>query len=338
MRVLVTGGLGYIGSHASIELALRKHDLLILDNLENSTLGVLDVIRQFTDSDVDFERIDIRDSERLDDAIAGFMPDAIVHFAAKKDPQESILKPTEYYDANVLGTINLAKAARKHLVRKFVFSSSAAVYGHAKEAPVNEDHPLEPLSPYARTKQIGEMIVADIFASQSGACAFALRYFNPVGTHQSGALLAHHQKSSNNLFPALMRAVRSDTDVLTVHGSDLPTPDGTGVRDYIHVQDLAVGHVAALHRLGDRSGMQVLNLGTGQGYSVRQVIDTFEETLGRKVRHEYGPARPGDPAVSYAATERSVAALAWSPGFNLEQMLQDEWLAFYGSPPERQER
>ena len=332
MRVLVTGGLGYIGSHTSIELVLRKHELLILDNLENSTLDALEAIRRFTGSQPDFERIDIRDCDRLDDAIGRFRPDAIVHFAAKKDPQESILKPAEYYDANVVGTVNLAKAARKHLVRKFVFSSSAAVYGHAKQAPITEDHPLEPLSSYARTKQVGEMIVGDIFASQPGARAFALRYFNPVGTHQSGALLAHHQRSSNNLFPALMRAVRSDTDVLTVHGSDLSTPDGTGVRDYIHVQDLAVGHVAALDRLGDSHGMQVLNLGTGRGYSVRQVINTFEGILGRKVRHEYGPARPGDPAVSYAATARSMAALAWAPRFDLEQMLKDEWSAFCDSP------
>ena len=328
MRVLLTGGLGYIGSHTAIELIAGGHEPLIIDNLENSTTDVLESIERFTGTRPAFEEIDIRDWSSLSRAMGQFQPEAIVHFAAKKDPQESIEKPLDYYDANVSGSINLIKCAREHSTRKFVFSSSAAVYGHAKQTPISEDHPLEVLSPYARTKHIGELMIEDVFSSQAGASAFILRYFNPVGTHQSGALIAHHKKAAKNLFPALMRAVQSRTEVLTIHGRDLPTPDGTGIRDYIHVQDLAAGHVAALECLDQRSGVEILNVGTGRGYSVREVIETCERALGRRVPYQFGPPREGDPAVSFAETLKSVAVLNWAPRLKLEDMLLDEWRAF----------
>lgn len=330
MKVLLTGGLGYIGSHTAIELVLKGHELLIIDNLENSRTAVLDSIALASGSRPGFMQVDVRDFDGLNDTVGRFKPEAIIHFAAKKDPQESIEQAVEYYHSNVTGSINLIRAALAHSVRRFVFSSSASVYGDAKQTPIREDHPLDPLSPYAKTKHMGELVIQDAFALRPDYSAFILRYFNPVGTHRSGALIAHHNKTAKNLFPALFRSVASEHEFLTIHGDDLPTPDGTGVRDYIHVQDLAAGHVAALNRLQPGSGVQILNLGTGLGYSVREVIETCEKTLGCRVPHQYGRPRPGDPAVSFAATEKSVAALQWRPGFSLEDMLKDEWRAFYG--------
>lgn len=335
MKVLVTGGLGYIGSHTVIELISREHELLIVDNLENSSLDVLESIHEYTGVRPEFEEIDIRDYPRLNASVANFQPHSIVHFAAKKDPQESIENPVSYYDANVAGSINLLKSANEYSVRKFVFSSSAAVYGHAQQTPIAEDHPICPLSPYARTKRMVESAIADVFSGWEGSGAFLLRYFNPVGTHRSGVMIPHHQKRSRNLFPALVRAAQPGSEVLTVHGESLPTFDGTGVRDYVHVQDLAAAHAAALDRLETVSGVEVLNVGTGQGYSVRQVIKAFEDTVGLSVRHEYGPARCGDPAISFADTRKSIARLHWKPKFDLVEMVKDEWRARCGADSDR---
>jgi len=327
MKVLVTGGLGYIGSHTVSELLMREHEILIVDNLENSSVDVIDSLHELTGIRPGFEKIDIRDSAILDDSVAAFRPDAIIHFAAKKDPQESIDNPLAYYETNVTGSINVLKSANRHSVRQFVFSSSAAVYGHAKQTPITEDHVIQPLSPYASSKRMVEVVLQDVFAGGKAGCAVTLRYFNPVGTHRSGALIPHHPKTSKNLFPAVVRAARPGTEILTVHGDDLPTFDGTGVRDYVHVQDLAAGHVAALERVESTPGAKILNIGTGRGYSVRQVIGAFEEMLGLEVRHKYGPPRPGDPVVSFADTSKATATLSWEPQFDLPEMVKDEWRA-----------
>lgn len=307
---------------------VRDHELLIVDNLENSTITVLDSLRELLGFRPEFEQVDIRDFVALDAAMARFQPEAILHFAAKKDPQESILQPLAYYETNVAGSINLLRSAQSHGVAKLVFSSSAAVYGHARQVPITEDHPVSPLTPYASSKHMVEVMMQDAFRARSGTSAFILRYFNPVGTHESGALIPHHPRGSKNLFPALIRAVKEESEPLTVHGDNLPTPDGTGIRDYIHVQDLAEGHAVALECLQEEQGAKTLNLGTGRGYSVREVLTQFEQSLGKPVPHVFGSPREGDPIISYAETFRSKAALEWSPRRDLKKMLLDEWRSF----------
>jgi len=327
MRVLITGGLGYIGSHTSVELLGQEHAVLIIDNLENSQIGVLDEIERIAKLRPKFECVDIRDSLRLDRSLSNFRPEAVIHFAAKKDPQASISQPMAYYQTNVKGTLNLLNSMMKHGVTRFVFSSSAAVYGNPVSVPVREDSRTDPLTPYARSKDIMEGITNDLFTTAAGNSACILRYFNPAATHPSGRLSAYHPHEAQNLFPSLMRAVRLKK-ALTIHGMNLPTPDGTGVRDYIHVQDLASGHVSALGYANITHGCEIFNLGTGEGYSVRQVIEAFEESVGQSVPFEFGSARPGDPARSFADTEKAKRLLNWRPEHGLENMLADEWEAF----------
>lgn len=327
VRVLVTGGLGYIGSHTVVELLLSKHKVLIIDNLENSKTEVLGAISSIANDCPEFRRVDIRAARDVDHVIGKFKPEAVIHFAAKKNPQASLDYPIDYYETNVTGTVNLVRSMMNCGVRKLVFSSSAAVYGNPEFVPVREDHRTNPITPYARTKEIAEHFISDVFTAAAGNSACILRYFNPVASHPSGVFHPHHPHGAPNLFPSLIRAAYAENEELFIHGTNFPTQDGTGVRDYIHVCDLALGHVAALRYAISHLGAEIFNLGTGKGYSVRHVIREFENTIGRGVATVDGPPRPGDPFSSFSNTDKAEASLNWKAGYGLRQMLIDEWKA-----------
>jgi len=328
MKALVTGGLGYIGSHTVVELLNKGMDVVVLDNLENSSATVLDVIERLTSKRPEFDESDVRSKTALDEVFKKYKPDIVVHFAAKKDPQASIAESLSYYETNVCGTMNILASMAAYDVKRLVFSSSAAVYGNPTKMPISEDMRTDSLTPYARSKEFSEQIIRDHFSlgDRGGACI--LRYFNPTGTHPSGLFAPHHHHDASNLFPSLVRAARFDGDPLIVYGNDLPTKDGTGIRDYIHVQDLAIGHVAAISHAEALDSADTINLGTGVGYSVKEVIQTCEHSLECKVPFSYGPARKGDPVESYADTSKAGKLLKWRPEKDLKDMLRDEWIAY----------
>jgi UDP-glucose 4-epimerase len=325
MRILVTGGTGYVGSHTVVELLAAGHEVFVVDNLCNSKASVLDRIEQVAGRRPGFAALDIRDKSRLRALFDGQRFDGVIHFAGLKAVGESVARPLAYYDNNVNGSLVLLECMVDAGVHTIVFSSSATVYGEPSRVPIREDAPLSPTNPYGRTKLMIEQILRDLAASDPVWHVAILRYFNPVGAHPSGLIGEDPNGVPNNLMPSVAQAASGKLAELRVFGSDYPTPDGTGVRDYIHVVDLARGHLAALDALGERAGAMTVNLGTGRGYSVLELVRAFVEASGREVPYRLVDRRPGDVAQCYADPSLAAALLGWRATFGIEAMCADTW-------------
>lgn len=322
---LVTGGTGYIGSHAAVELLSVGHDVFIVDNLSNSKPSVLERIARIAGRRPGFAQIDVRDRAGLRRLFAERRFDAVIHFAGLKAVGESVAKPLAYYDNNVSGSVALLECMTEAGVRTIVFSSSATVYGDPMSVSVREDSPLSASNPYGRTKLVIEHILRDIAATDSVWRVALLRYFNPVGAHSSGLIGEDPKGIPNNLMPHIAQVAVGKLKELPVFGSDYPTPDGTGVRDYIHVVDLARGHIAALDALGQRAGVLTVNLGTGRGYSVLEMVKAFAAASGRPVPYRIMPRRAGDIAQCYADPALARELLGWRAELGVEAMCADTW-------------
>ena len=323
--ILVTGGLGYLGSHTCVALQRAGLSLLVVDNLANSRIAVLERMRALGGGEVEFVQADVRDRAALDAAMRGRRIEAVMHFAGLKAVGESVARPLEYYDNNLTGTLVLLQAMAAAGVHALVFSSSATVYGEPAFLPYTEEHPLNPVSPYAVTKRGVERLLEDLAAADARFRYAALRYFNPIGAHPSGRIGEDPRGIPGNLFPYLTQVAVGRLDQLTVHGRDYDTPDGTGVRDYIHVMDLADGHLAALRHLLEARGSITANLGTGRGTSVLELIAAFERVTGLRVPHVFGPRRDGDIASYYADARLAERALGWRASRGIEDMCRDAW-------------
>ncbi|MGM7777339.1 UDP-glucose 4-epimerase GalE [Arthrobacter sp. KNU-44] len=325
MKVLVTGGAGYIGSHTILCLLEEGHELVVVDNLANSSSESLSRVQELTGRSVDFREADLLDLDAIAHVFKDGGFDAVVHFAGLKAVGESVEQPLLYYKNNVVGTLNLLEGMQKAGVRRLVFSSSATVYGASEEVPLIEKSPLDANNPYGRTKEQIEDILSDLSAADPRWSIALLRYFNPVGAHESGRIGEDPRGTPNNLLPFVAQVAVGRRDKVRVFGNDYPTQDGTGVRDYIHVMDLASGHLAALHYLENRVGAFRWNLGTGRGASVLDVIRAFGVAAGTPIPYEFAPRRPGDAAVSYADPSAALADLGWSARRTLPQMCEDHW-------------
>jgi UDP-glucose 4-epimerase len=323
--ILVTGGTGYIGSHTCVALAQAGHDIVIVDNLGNSRESVIDRLQTLCGKRPQFIRGDIRDAALLDRIFADHPIRAVIHFAGLKAVGESVEKPLEYYDNNVRGTLELLAAMRRAGVRTLVFSSSATVYGDPASVPIREDFPCSATNPYGRSKLIIEDILADLYHAEPDWRIARLRYFNPVGAHESGLIGEDPQGIPNNLMPYIAQVAIGQRAHLKVFGNDYPTPDGTGIRDYLHVVDLAHGHVAALNYLNEKGGLLTVNLGTGQGYSVLEMAKAFEQASGRPVPCRFAPRRPGDIAQCWADPALAKELFGWNTTRGLETMCADAW-------------
>jgi len=323
--VLVTGGAGYIGSHTTLELLRAGHDVVVVDNLSNSSAASLRRVTELCGREAPFVELDLLDREALDRVFASTAFDAVIHFAGLKAVGESTEIPLSYYENNVGGTLQLLQAMRHHGVGSLVFSSSATVYGDASELPFAESLPLAPNNPYGRTKAMIEDIMRDLAAAEPDWHILLLRYFNPVGAHPSGKIGEDPRGIPNNLMPYIMQVAVGSRSQVNVFGNDYPTKDGTGVRDYIHVVDLALGHVAALERLESVQGCTALNLGTGQGYSVLEVLAAAERAVGKPIRYDIVGRRPGDLACTYADPSLAERELGWRAVRGLDEMVADHW-------------
>jgi UDP-glucose 4-epimerase len=323
---LVTGGAGYIGSHTCVVLLEAGWDVVVVDNLDNSSEVALDRVRELApDGDLSFHRVDLLDGPGLDTAFTERRVDAVMHFAGLKAVGESVADPLRYYENNVAGTVQLLKAMRRHGVRDLVFSSSCTVYGDPDEVPITEGAPLHAANPYGRTKLYIEAMLQDVADSEPGWRMALLRYFNPVGAHPSGRIGEDPTGIPNNLMPYVMQVAVGRRDHVTVHGGDYPTPDGTGMRDYIHVVDLAEGHLAALEALDRMAGAVPVNLGTGDGSSVLDVIRAASAAAGRDIPYVVGPRRPGDVAAVWADPATARDLLGWTATRSLDDMCVDHW-------------
>ncbi len=327
MRVLVTGGAGYIGSHTCVSLVEAGHDPVVLDNLSNASPRVPERIRELTGAPVPFVEGDIRDRALVAEVLEAHRIDAVIHFAAMKAVGESVERPLDYFDNNIGGTIQLLRAMADAGVGRLVFSSSCTVYGDPERIPVDETAALRAANPYGRTKLVMEQLIEDLCRCDAGFSATLLRYFNPVGAHPSGRIGEDPRGVPQNLVPFVSQVAVGRRDRLRVFGGDWPTKDGTGVRDYIHVVDLAEAHVAALHHVATMDGGEVLavNLGTGRGHSVLEVIRAFEEVCGRAIPFEVVERRPGDVAQIWADTELARNVLGWQARLGLDSMCADAW-------------
>jgi UDP-glucose 4-epimerase len=325
MNILLTGGAGYIGSHTYAELIAAGHYPVIFDNFSNSHSNVISRLGLITGKPVAVVSGDVRDPKKLQSALMDYACEIVIHFAGLKAVGESTLYPIDYYDNNVCGAISLLTAMNSVGVSKLIFSSSAAVYGPpTSDAPIPEDHPLSPVSPYGRTKHIIENLLHDWHLSHSAAAVVILRYFNPVGAHPSGLIGEDPNGTPNNLMPLIAQVAVGRRDYVNVFGDDYPTIDGTGVRDYIHVMDLAYGHVRAIKRLA-HSRWTVLNLGTGHGHSVLEVIRAFEDTSGRPIPYSMAQRRSGDVATCFADPSQANRLLGWKAERTLHTMCADHW-------------
>jgi UDP-glucose 4-epimerase len=324
-RILVTGGAGYIGSHTCVELLAAGHDVVVIDNFCNSSSESLRRVGEITGSELRVGKVDVLDAPALDRVFAQDKFDACIHFAALKAVGESVKEPLRYYHNNVTGTIVLLEACRRHGVRNFVFSSSATVYGDPASVPITEEFPLQPTNPYGRTKQMMEDVLRDVAAAEPDWRVVLLRYFNPVGAHESGRIGEDPRGTPNNLMPFVMQVAVGRREKLRVFGDDYDTPDGTGVRDYIHVVDLAKGHLAALDALPKIEGCVAYNLGTGRGYSVLEVVKAAEKASGKEIPYEVVARRPGDVATCYADPSCAAEALGWKAELDLARMCEDAW-------------
>ena len=323
--ILVTGGTGYIGSHTCIELLAAGHELVVVDNFSNSKPAVLDRMRQIAGREFVFHEGDIRDRAFLRTVFTARRIDAAIHFAGLKAVGESVAQPLRYYDNNVSGSVALCEVMAEHGVKALVFSSSATVYGDPQSVPIREDFPLSATNPYGRSKLIVEDILRDTFRADPDWRIGLLRYFNPVGAHPSGLIGEDPNGIPNNLMPFISQVAVGQRAALSVFGGDYPTPDGTGVRDYIHVVDLARGHLAALQALAGQPGLMTVNLGTGCGYSVLEVVRAFERASGRPIAYRIVDRRPGDIACCYADPALAANLLGWGAERGLDEMCQDAW-------------
>ncbi len=324
-QILVTGGTGFIGSHTVLELLKENYDVVVIDNLSNSKRESLKRVEQITGRSADFHQIDLLDKQALHNLFSDYQFDAVIHFAGLKAVGESVEKPLLYYQNNVTGTLNLCEAMEKSGLRNLVFSSSATVYGDPQQSPIPENSPLKAVNPYGSTKLTIEYILKDLHQANEQWNIALLRYFNPVGAHESGMIGEDPSGIPNNLMPYVTQVAVGKLEYLNVFGDDYPTHDGTGVRDYIHVVDLAIGHLKALEKLSDNPGVFVCNLGTGSGSSVLDVIKAFEKSSGISIPYKIAPRRPGDAAVCYADPSRAKRELGWKAERNLEDMCRDAW-------------
>ena len=325
MNVLVTGGAGYIGSHTCVELLNAGHDIVIVDNFVNSKPEALDAIRTITGRDFAFVEADMRDREAMTRVFDAHAIDAVIHFAGLKAVGESVEKPLEYYDNNLSGFIVLAEVMRAHGVKTFVFSSSATVYGMNNPVPFREDMPTSATNPYGYTKVMIEQMLMDVAKADPEWRVVLLRYFNPIGAHESGLIGEDPNGIPNNLLPYVAKVATGELEQLNVFGDDYDTPDGTGVRDYIHVVDLALGHLAALEYAQHHTGAIPVNLGTGRGTSVLEIVHAFEKASGRRVAYHIAPRRAGDIASCYADPARAAELFHWHAERDIDDMCRDTW-------------
>lgn len=325
MAVLVTGGAGYIGSHTVVELLQEGKEVIIVDNFSNSCPIVLDRIREISKKDFKFYKLDTTDEEALDVVFKENNIDSVIHFSAFKAVGESVKKPLEYYRNNIGNTLTVLSLMKKYGVNKFVFSSSATVYGDPHTCPITEDFPLSTTNPYGATKLMIEDMLRDICKADAKFNVAILRYFNPVGAHESGLIGEDPNDIPNNLMPYVSQVAVGKLECLSVFGDDYNTPDGTGVRDYIHIVDLAVGHLKALNKLDSLPGLVTYNLGTGNGYSVLDMVRAFSQASGREVAYKIVDRRPGDVAMCYADPAKAQAELGWNAKFGIKEMCEDAW-------------
>lgn len=327
MAILVTGGAGFIGSHTAVELLNSGKDIVIVDNFSNSKPKALEAIKKITGKDFKFYEINYLDREKLEKVFEENDIEAVLNFAGYKSVGESVRKPLEYYDNNISGCLVLLETMQKYGVKKFVFSSSATVYGEPERIPLTEDCKTGgTTNPYGTSKLFIEQILKDLYASDNSWDICILRYFNPVGAHESGLIGEEPQGIPNNLMPYVVRVASGELKELSIFGNDYDTPDGTGVRDYIHVVDLAKGHLAALNKLDkERKGLYIYNLGTGTGYSVLDMVKSFEEITGNKVPYKITQRRPGDIATCYSDTKKAKEELGWEAKKGIKEMCEDSW-------------
>lgn len=325
MAILVTGGAGYIGSHACVELLNAGYEVIVVDNFINSKHESISRVKEITKKELKFNQIDLLDKEGLQSVFSENSIEAVIHFAGLKAVGESCRIPLHYYFNNIIGTINLCEVMKKFGVKKIVFSSSATVYGAPKQIPITEDCSLGATNPYGRTKLMIEEIFKDLYVSDNDWSISLLRYFNPIGAHESGNIGEDPNGTPNNLMPYITQVAVGKLKELRVFGNDYPTKDGTGVRDYIHVVDLAKGHLKALEKLNNNHGVHAYNLGTGRGYSVLEVISAFERASGMSVPYKIVEPRPGDISCCYADTSKAKVELGWYAQKGIEEMCKDAW-------------
>lgn len=332
MKILVTGGAGYIGSHTCVELLNAGYDIIVLDNLINSKKEVLDRVKKITGKDFPFYEVDLLDEVSVEKVFTDHKIDAVIHFAGLKAVGESVHIPLRYYHNNITGTLILCEVMARHNVKKIVFSSSATVYGNPATVPIQEDFPLSTTNPYGSTKLMIEDIFRDLYTADQDWSIALLRYFNPIGAHESGLIGEDPNGIPNNLMPFIAKVAVGKLEILSVFGDDYDTHDGTGVRDYIHVVDLSIGHLKALERVINTKGVDAYNLGTGTGYSVLDVVHAFEKASGQKVNYQIAPRRPGDIAVCYADPKKAKESLNWEAEKGIQEMCLDSWNFINNNP------
>lgn len=325
MKILVTGGLGFIGSHTVVELLDANYDVVVVDDLSNSTIDVKDKIETITGKSFKFYEVNVCCEEKMDEIFKNEKVDAVIHFAGYKAVGESVAKPLMYYENNLMSTIVLIKTMEKYGVNNFVFSSSATVYGSPKSLPIEEDFPLSTTNPYGTTKLFIERIIEDVCVANPDFSAVVLRYFNPIGSHKSGLIGENPVGIPNNLMPYIVRVADKQLKELSVFGNDYDTHDGTGVRDYIHVVDLAKGHLKAIEKADKSKGVNFYNLGTGTGYSVLDLVETFKRVNGVDVPYKIVDRRPGDIAACYADPTKAYEELGWKAELGIEEMCRDSY-------------
>ncbi len=325
MKILVTGGAGYIGSHTCVELLNAGHEITVVDNLCNSCEKSLDMVKEITGKDFKFYKVDLLDKDALMKVFDENEFDSVIHFAGLKAVGESVSMPIEYYHNNMTGTFNLVDAMRKHNVFSIVFSSSATVYGSPETVPIREDFPLSTTNPYGSTKLMLERVLSDVVVAEPRLSVVLLRYFNPIGAHISGKIGEDPKGIPNNLLPYVAQVAVGKLPRVNVFGDCYPTVDGTGVRDYMHVVDLALGHLKAVEKKQSEPGVHIYNLGTGQGYSVLEIIKAFSKASGKDIPYVIAEPRPGDVAICYADASKAKAELGWQAERGIEEMCRDAW-------------
>lgn len=325
MNILLTGGTGYIGSHTAVDLVEAGHKTVLFDNLSNSCRDVVGRLESITNQSISFVEGDIRDTLLLSKTIKEKKVDAVIHFAGLKAVGESVKRPLEYFDNNVGGTISLLEAMQENQVKTLVFSSSATVYGEPQYLPIDESHPTNATNPYGRTKLHIEEMLQDLARSDAGWRVACLRYFNPVGAHESGLIGEDPAGVLNNLMPYVAQVAAGKLECLNIYGDDYPTADGTGVRDYIHVMDLASGHLSAINFLSQNAGCYIFNLGTGAGFSVLEMVKAFERASGRQINYKITRRRAGDVASCYADASKAKLSLSWEARYGLNDMCESGW-------------
>lgn len=325
MKILVTGGAGFIGSHTNVELLNAGYEVVVIDNLVNSSRESIDRVEELTGKKITFYEEDLLNEKALDEIFCKEKIDSVIHFAALKAVGESCEIPLRYFENNLTGTINLFKVMEKYNVKSLVFSSSATVYGKPETVPIKEDFKLSVSNPYGRTKLITEDMLRDIYKSDNEWDIAILRYFNPIGAHESGRIGENPNGVPNNLLPYIAKVAAGQLECVNVFGDDYDTPDGTGVRDYIHISDIAEGHIKALQKLSEHPGLVTYNLGTGVGYSVLEIIKSFEKACGKKIPYKIAPRRAGDIDMCYADPLKAKEELGWESVRDIDKMCEDAW-------------